>query len=203
MDLPLADLTIFHRSSTFMLGLDTSHFLRDILQTIEKNNLPGGVKVFANEVSVPIYQSFIDPTNLFRFVDKTKYSDIMSLRNSCLVFDNCFSDNSWMQDRMLRTIIQYPRSHSITSLFGFQQVPRFSPTIRHSVNIICIGADIDAQKLYDYFFQSYCSFDTLSALLDRYTNGNENENGFLIMRCDTIDTFEESLSYYCAKKIEI
>ena len=195
MDLSGVDLSIFKNASVFVLASDSnivSRFIRDILE-IQKTD--GIRNIVTHEQSLPIYQKIGDDVIVSTLFTPSTYANLQSLQNSVLVFDDCFEDNSWMQDRVLQSLICFPRTLSITPIFGFKHLHRLSPRLRTGFDILCIGTNEQPavrKLLWDHFLYAHCYFDTLNLLMDRYTK----ENGFLIMRCDRLGSLQGTTFHY-------
>ena len=135
------------------------------------------VRIVTNEQAYLLYEDSYKVSNTFLS------ADLRAVQGSYFVFDDCFQDGSWMQDRTLNALISFPRSLGITSVFAFHHLFGIPPRIRCDLDIVCIGtnpSNTARRRIYETFFGEVCSFEDLCALLDRYTQ----DHGLLVLRCD-------------------
>ena len=133
------------------------------------------VHIVTNDKACPMYED--------SYKVSTRPTDLRAEQGSYFVFDDCFPDGSWMQDRTLQALISFPRSLGITSVFAFHRPVSIPPRIRWDLDIVCIGSnpsDTARRRIYESFFGDTCSFEDLCALMDRYTQNG----GLLVQRRD-------------------
>lgn len=174
MDLPILNLSALANVAVFVCEHSDEKRTR-FLQTFAtgKDNVP----IVTNERSSPLYETF---QNVQTTYDANKYN-IESLRGSTCIFDDCFTDTTWVRDTTLLHLISYPRMLGLTSVFGFTRVCRLPPRMCWNLDLICIGATPspkDRELLRECFFLYRFSYDEFCELLDNVTKGN----GFLVLR---------------------
>ena len=169
MDLPILTISNLSKLSCIVLEQNAEKLSR-CMQLFATNK--EHVQIVTNEQTVQLYESFQHVQTVY---DPETYD---YLYGATYLFDNCFADDTWRKDAKLLTFLSYPRMLGITTIFGFQHFPAISPRMCWNLDMICIGATADREKIYDACFMYLISYDTFCELLNTYTN----EDGFLVLR---------------------
>ena len=148
------DLSKFQNRTTILVGSPTtatSAFVRDILRQI---NVAKGIVTSRQPSS--FLPECIPPESVLlhsEFVPEAHRSDDRTPMFA--VFDNCFVDNSWMQERSIHMYFHANRTYQRTAIFVLPRIKRLSPGLRANIDFLCLGkiAEGEAKWIYDMFFQ--------------------------------------------------
>ena len=105
-------------------------------------------------------------------------------RRVMAVFDDCFRDGAWTNDRCMKPFFTMSRSLAITSIFGLRQISGIPPFMIHGTDVLFIGKqgqEIERKRINDRFVHSA----DFSSLVDRYTN----DYGFLVFHKGTLSHY--------------
>jgi len=164
MEIPTIDISE-QRNVAILIIEPNGDTLTTFLQRITKGK--DTLKVVANERSHSRYEhaEIVYDPNRFDYV-----------RGSYFVFDDCFADDRWMQDRKLNNLMSHPRTMGITTVIGLRNLPRLPPRMRSNVDILCISKDAsNRQQIYESFFQGVFPYEVFCKRLDEASK-------FLILR---------------------
>ena len=103
------------------------------------------------------------------------YND--DLRRSYLVLENCFEDNTWTQNKLIRSIFSQNRTLGLLFIVSTDTVKAraITPIMRKEIDWIFIFAEPNREKrrhLYDRFVPDRYSFDAFCEYLDTYTKND-------------------------------
>lgn len=175
MDIPEIDLRILKNTSIFLLDTNNETRARWIRHlTLGKDQ----VHIVTNNQTVELYKDLSNVSCVY-----AHYQDLLTTRSSYLVFDDCFPDSRWMNDRTINSLISFPRSLEITSVIGLRRHISIPPRIRWNIDIVCIGCISSRKRIYESFVPEHISFEKFCCLLDTYTQNQ----GLLVLRFDTIE----------------
>ena len=95
-------------------------------------------------------------------------------RRAYLVLDNCMADNTWTQNRFIRTAFSFNRSMGLLFLLSTDVVKAraIPPVLKGEVDWICLFHEPDMTKrrqLHDRFIGDLCSFEQFCEWMDLYT----------------------------------
>jgi len=71
------------------------------------------------------------------------------------VFDNCFVDNAWMQERSIHMYFHANRTYQRTAIFVLPRIKWLSPGLRANIDFLCVGkvAEDETKWIYDTFLK--------------------------------------------------
>jgi hypothetical protein len=172
------DLSKFQNRTTILVGSPTPTtyaFVRDILAQI---HIKQGIVTSRDPTS------FVPDSVLFHseFVPEAHRSDDRTPMFA--VFDNCFVDNSWMQERSIHMYFHANRTYQRTAIFILPSIKRLSPGLRANIDFLCLGkvAEEETKWIYDTFFQEDTTIP-FPNVLERIQG-----DGYLILQLDVPTT---------------
>ena len=121
------------------------------------------------------------------------YND--NLRRSYLVLESCFEDNTWIQNRLIRSFFSHNRTLGLLFIVSTDTVKAraITPIMRGEIDWIFIFAEPSREKrrhLYDRFIPVRYSFDAFCEFMDTYTKNDG---------CLVVDLIKEIITVPIAK----
>jgi hypothetical protein len=121
------------------------------------------------------------------------YND--NLRRSYLVLENCLEDNTWTQNKLIRSIFSQNRTLGLLFIVSTDTVKAraITPIMREEIDWIFIFAEPSREKrrhLYDRFIPSRYAFDAFCEYMDTYTKNDG---------CLVVDLIKELITVPIAK----
>lgn len=177
------DMNLIPSNSSFLITCECSKTLSRFINNIvfHISDIPLKVIVTKNpslySLDTHIYNEYTP--ELVKRICKTqqlafdnRYSAPNADRRIIAVFDNCFQDGTWLQNKNMNTFFTMNRILSITSIFGLPHIYGMTPTLRSNIDYVCIGKhskNIEIRRIHDLFFHDILSLDAFLELLAKHS----------------------------------